>query len=238
MRIHVYKCFKKINRHPGPLTTRPRARLHGIPLLAPALLEPRSGYGRRTCCMRFLLPSENAECCCKGTPSHVATQQRVSGAAYFLRSASVVTGAFSQFLLSNNMKKTSACFVEECSELKLPELRPPSSNAATETAVPVRMSKDRAATIIRSFDASPRSTFMKVNLPRWCRFSIFDAKFGNIYYHPQTLFITTSFCTFFFFFCKFIRSKTKPIWTQSRPLTTHFHRKIRPFPLLPFSYFQ
>lgn len=55
------------------------------------------------------------------------------------------------------MTKTSTCFLEECYKLNMPI-----PSKATETRVPVHMSKDRAATIIQSFKSASRLTFMKV----------------------------------------------------------------------------
>ncbi|XP_060864912.1 lisH domain-containing protein ARMC9-like isoform X1 [Metopolophium dirhodum] len=66
-----------------------------------------------------------------------------------------------EFLLSNNMTKTSACFIEECHKLNMPA----PVFAAQSTKIcnnnSVHLSKDRAATIIQSFKSASRLTFMK-----------------------------------------------------------------------------
>ncbi|XP_008178155.2 lisH domain-containing protein ARMC9-like [Acyrthosiphon pisum] len=64
-----------------------------------------------------------------------------------------------EFLLSNNMTKTSACFIEECHKLNMPA--PSAQSTKTCNNNPVHLSKDRAATIIQSFKSASRSPFMK-----------------------------------------------------------------------------
>lgn len=67
-----------------------------------------------------------------------------------------------QFLLSNNMTKTSACFIEECHKLNMPVPSVAAQSTKTCNNNPIHLSKDRAATIIQSFKSASRSTFMKV----------------------------------------------------------------------------
>ncbi|VVC24374.1 Armadillo-type fold,Armadillo-like helical,LIS1 homology motif [Cinara cedri] len=65
-----------------------------------------------------------------------------------------------EFLLSNNMTKTTACFLEECRTLNMP--RPSKATETRSSARPaLRISKDRAASVIQSFESASRSAFMQ-----------------------------------------------------------------------------
>ncbi|XP_050066674.1 lisH domain-containing protein ARMC9-like isoform X2 [Aphis gossypii] len=66
-----------------------------------------------------------------------------------------------EFLLSNNMTKTSACFIEECYKLNMPAPSITAESAETCNNNLIHLSKDRAASIIQSFKSVPRLTFMK-----------------------------------------------------------------------------
>ncbi|XP_060838864.1 lisH domain-containing protein ARMC9-like [Rhopalosiphum padi] len=66
-----------------------------------------------------------------------------------------------EFLLSNNMTKTSACFIEECYKLNMPAPTIPTESTEACNNNVVHLSKDRAASIIQSFKSASRLTFMK-----------------------------------------------------------------------------
>lgn len=70
---------------------------------------------------------------------------------------------FYQFLLFNNMTKTSACLLEECYKLNMPSPAAKTTETGNNRPV-VHISKDRAASIIQSFKSTSRSTFMKVGM--------------------------------------------------------------------------
>ncbi|XP_050441973.1 lisH domain-containing protein ARMC9-like isoform X2 [Adelges cooleyi] len=69
-----------------------------------------------------------------------------------------VFGAMSKhFLQSNNMAKTCACFLDECHKFNKPiPSKMPDSN------VPVHISKDRAASIIKAFKTTSGPEFLKI----------------------------------------------------------------------------
>lgn len=69
-----------------------------------------------------------------------------------------------KFLLSNNMTKTSACFIEECYKLNMPAPTIPTESTEACNNNVVHLSKDRAASIIQSFKSASRLTFMKVTI--------------------------------------------------------------------------